>query len=113
MFKMAKWIVVSFVILINLILVYHVVETTIFAIFISKFDFQIFAFLLLSLILVLISTYFLIKTKNENRMVTLFVLSVISFFVFQFSFFIPTVNKNIEIKYCLDNGKIWNNGECK
>mgnify|MGYP001026334928 CR=1 FL=1 len=82
----------------------------------SNFDIQIFLYLIVLLLLTLgfISSFFM-KSTNKFRILLLLVLIILQMVYFRISFYIPTVNKVIEIEACLDSGKLWNdvNNTCE
>lgn len=81
-----------------------------------NFDIQIFLFLIVLLLLSIgfISLFFM-KLINKFRILLLLVLIILQMIYFRISFYIPTVNKVMEIDACLDSGKLWDdiNNTCE
>lgn len=80
-----------------------------------NFDIQIFLFLIVLLLSIGFISLFFMKLINKFRILLLLVLIILQMIYFRISFYIPTVNKVMEIDACLDSGKLWDdiNNTCE
>ena len=92
----------------SFILIFYVAITTITAFVTGNLDIQIVIFILLTVILIAVFAGILFcKKLNAVKNVFIFFIFLLQCLFIKYSLFIPTVNKIINIQYCLDKGYAW------
>ena len=90
------------------ILVFYATITVITAFVTNNLDIQIFAFLLLALVLIVAFVGILFyKKSNSLKSIFIFLIFLLQCSFIKYSLLIPTVNKIINIQYCIDKGYVW------
>lgn len=110
------YILLMLLFLVNLVILgFHCSSIALTSIITLNFDIQIFLFLFILLLLASFLSIFFIKSLNKYKIPLLLLLIILQMIYFKFSFFIPTVNKVIEIEACIESGNIWDdtNNTCK
>lgn len=107
--KIITYVLLILLFLVNLIILgFHCSIITITSIITQNFDIQVLLFGIVTLGLLISFVFlFFIKSLNKIRIPLLLVLLILQIIDFRFSFYIPSVNKAIEIEACLDRGYCW------
>lgn len=86
----------------------HCVIILLTSIITSNFDIQIFMFSIVLLLFWVSFIYlFFVKITNKNKIFLLVILMILQAIFYKVSFYIPTVNNVLQIKYCIELGGLW------
>ena len=92
----------------SFVLIFQAAIITITAFATDNLNMQIYAFLLLAFILIAAFVGILFcKNSSAKKSIVIFLTFVFQCLFIKYSLFIPTVDKIINIHYCIDKGDVW------